>query len=142
MFILLGMLAVAASDLLLLLERRNCGVSHEVHPHDGGSCVWVGRLHYTPLLIPLSFCDFYYLECSSDWTTDTLEYLNRHSCSVVRCSSISTQAEPSVAQKRDLVTLNAKIGSIRTKDAIAVAITTWDLGTEMRSPRTEKSGSS
>ena len=52
------MLAVAASDLLLFLERWNHGVSYEVHAHDCGSCIWVGRLHYTSLLIPHSFCEF------------------------------------------------------------------------------------
>jgi hypothetical protein len=50
MFILLGMLAVAALVLLLLLERWDSGVFHEVHTH--------GRLHYTPVLIPPSFCEF------------------------------------------------------------------------------------
>lgn len=49
MFILLGMLAVAASVLLLLLERRDSGVFHEVHAHE--------RLHYTPVLISLSFAN-------------------------------------------------------------------------------------
>lgn len=44
MFILLGMLAIAASDLLILPERRNFGGLHEVHEHDDGN----GRLHYTP----------------------------------------------------------------------------------------------
>ena len=44
MFILLGMLAVAASDLLLLLERRDCGglhELHEVHAHDGGRLQYI-----------------------------------------------------------------------------------------------------
>jgi len=39
------MLAVAASDLLLLLERRNSEGFHDVYAHEGGFCVWVGCLH-------------------------------------------------------------------------------------------------
>lgn len=98
MFILLGMLAVAASDLLLLLERRDPGVFHEVHAHDGGSCLgWTLTLHTTTdtTLLLRIYLKFFRLD-------DTLEYLYRHSCSMVRCSSISRQAEPSVAYKRDL----------------------------------------
>jgi hypothetical protein len=50
MFILLGMLAVVASDLLVLLEAQNSGVFNEVHTHDDGPWLWVRRLHYTPLI--------------------------------------------------------------------------------------------
>jgi hypothetical protein len=64
MFILLGMLAVAASDLLLLLERRDCGGLHEVHAHDGGRLQYIYiyiTTHITALLL-------IYLECSLDRT--------------------------------------------------------------------------
>ena len=49
MFILLGMLAIAASDLLILPERRNFRGFHDVREYGGDN----GRLHYTPLLISL-----------------------------------------------------------------------------------------
>jgi len=55
MFILLGMLAVAASDLLLLLERRNSGGFHEVYALDGGFCVLDAYITL-PLLISLPCC--------------------------------------------------------------------------------------
>jgi hypothetical protein len=54
MFILLGMLAVAESDLLLLPERRNSGGFHKVHAHDGGFCVlgWMLTLLITTDITP------------------------------------------------------------------------------------------
>ena len=102
MFILLGMLAVAASDLLLLLERRDSGGFHEVHVHDGG------RLQYMSLLIsPPYHCPFVYLSrmiFRLDDAEDALyslilsDIFIDYSSSLVRCSSTSGRAvEPSVA---------------------------------------------
>ena len=85
MFILLGMWAIAASDLLILLERRNSG----------------GFYEYIPLLI--SRLLRIYPESFSNWTTQRMPVKSHnlllndgywHSCLV---TSISKLTEPSVA---------------------------------------------
>jgi hypothetical protein len=86
------MLAIAALDLRLLLERRNSGVFHEVHAHDGGPYVWIGplTLHTTTDISPILQI---YLESSSDWTT----LLNIHIDIRVPWYAAARYLEPSVS---------------------------------------------